>query len=137
MTNRPKQIGTRGETTAARWFQANGFPGAERKVLKGRLDEGDLNICPGVVAEVKAVKLTTGFPADAQLAGWLAETEAEWKNSGADIAFLIVKRRGTQDVGRWFCFTPLADQGWTMTTVAQRARTLRIAGYGDPIDEEV
>ena len=137
MSNPPKAKGTRAETLVVRWLRENGFPHAERAPLKGNKDAGDINVTAGLIAEVKNVNLTTGFPADGQLTKWMAETEAEIKNAEAELGYLVVKRKGTQDVGRWFCFTPLGDQGWTMTTVAQRARTLRIAGYGDPIDEEV
>ena len=50
MTN-PK--GTKGETDVVRWLHLNGFGGAERKVKYGSRDQGDVNVCPGIVAECK------------------------------------------------------------------------------------
>lgn len=152
MTNPPKQKGTWGETHAAKWFRVNGFPGADRKALKGNGDQGDLDLCPGVIAEIKNVKLTTGVPAKAQLTKWMAEAEAERANAGASLCPLIVKRPGTQDVGQWFAYlpmeefvhlqarqgewgTPWSDYGPAMVDVATLALILRNAGYGTPLED--
>lgn len=133
MTN-PK--GTWAESHFVKYVRQHGFPQADRIPRSGSKDRGDVGLAPGLIFEVKNYALRTGFPTVGQLEKWLAETEVEKKNAGAHTALLVVKRKGTQDVGQWFCFTPLID-GWHMTTVAQRLRTLRIAGFGDPITEGV
>ena len=134
MTN-PK--GTFAESLLVKWARKNGFPQADRIPRSGAKDRGDVGLAPGVIVEVKNYALKTGFPTDAQLTKWLAETEAEIRNAGAELGYLVVKRKGTQDVGKWFCFRFYGAAGWSMTTVAQQFEVLRRAGYGDPIDEEV
>lgn len=110
MTNRPKQRGTAAETAALRWLRANGFPWTERLTLTGSCDRGDLSLLPGlaVIAEIKNhAGAATGQPGQAQLDAWMAETETERLHASADHAALIVKRKGTTDVGRWWCYLPL------------------------------
>ena len=155
MSNRPKQKGTAAETAAVKWFREHGFPWTERLTLTGSSDRGDLSLLPGalVVVEVKNTKAgATGQPPAGQLAKWMRETEAERVNAGADHAALIVKRAGTTDVGRWFCYLPLGhlvelsqwdepfpaaayrtpyDQPACITPEAW-AHMLRVAGYGHP-----
>jgi hypothetical protein len=151
MTN-PK--GTREETRARKWFQANGFPHADRIPRRGARDEGDLFLCVGLIAEVKAVKSATGYPTRAVLHEWMRQTRTETLNAGADFGALIVKRPGTQDVGRWYGhidtedFLELLNVGHdlaphpaiagsvVMLPVADLALVLRSSGYGAPITEE-
>ena len=145
--NRPKAKGTWGETHAVKWFRENGFPGADRKALKGNKDCGDLDLCPGVVAEVKNVKLATGVPAKGQLTEWMRQAEVERQNAGAAYCILIVKRPGTQDVGQWFAYLPLNQiqdlvcghqlddpRSPVMMSVSDMAWLFRECGYGtDPL----
>lgn len=149
MANPSKAKGTAGETACVRWLRLNGFPYADRQPLRGNRDAGDLVLGPGVVAEVKAYRLPTGYPTALQLQLWLAQAAVEKDNAGAAYCPLIVKRPGTADVGRWFAFLPLgefalltgaliplaADDEVVQLTVAGLALTLRAGGYGTPLHE--
>lgn len=110
MTNRPKQKGTAAETATLRWLRDNGFPWTERLTLSGINDRGDLSLLPGaaVIAELKDhADAGTGQPPPKKITDWMTETETERCNAGADHAALIVKRKGTRDVARWWCYLPL------------------------------
>jgi hypothetical protein len=146
MTNRPKQIGTAGETAVVRHAQPNGFPGAERLALHGTLDEGDATLCPGVGVEVKSGKAAEQA-SDAQIATWLAEAELERVNRGADVMLLVTKRKGkgAASAGQWWAHLA----GWAYVMLAGRTSApnlpavritydealtmLRRAGYGDTL----
>lgn len=152
MVNKPKAIGTAAETAIVRWLQANGFPGAERRALRGNADAGDILVCPGVIAEVKAGK-AAATASDHQVDQWLDETERERVNAGAEHALLVLRRTGVgpANAGRWWAVLDLrdtydlinlTDDGFTATsvfpgevttriTLADAAQILRRAGYGD------
>lgn len=143
--NRPKDIGTRAETLVARHARLNGFGGADRLTLTGRHDRGDIGFCPGVVGEVKAGRAAE-TASDALIGLWLAETELERVNAGADIALLITKRAGcgAGKVGQWWTHwwlgdTPQNTRLWPAylipirTTLDAALLILRHRGYGDPI----
>lgn len=146
MTN-PK--GTFNETAAAKWHRVNGFPMADRKVKRGSRDEGDLDLCPGLIAEVKAYRLPTGIPTAGQLDKWLGQAAVEKVNAGAAYCPLIVKRPGTTDVGRWFAYLPSSDFALltgaflprdvddvpVMLPVSAMALVFRASGYGQPLEE--
>lgn len=87
MVNKPKKKGTAAETFVVRYAKANGFPEAGRKVQKGSKDEGDLDLCPHVVVEVKADK-GLAYPQ------FLRETEAERVNAGAAVGVCVIKPPG-------------------------------------------
>jgi hypothetical protein len=91
--NRPKRIGTAGESAVKRYAQANGFPGAERLPLSGSKDIGDVSLAPGVMVEVKAGKSAQNASAQ-QITDWLEETERERVNGGWTIALLVTQSRG-------------------------------------------
>lgn len=159
MTNKPKAIGTAGETAVVRYLVANGFGGAERTALHGSADEGDITGTPGLGWEVKAGHVAEAAT-DGSVATWLAEAECERRNRGADVCVLITKRkgRGAQRAGEWWAWLP----GWAFynlaaaafstgrlylpsltpgsnlppirCTLAEVVTMLRRAGYGDPIE---
>ncbi|GAB3080913.1 hypothetical protein GCM10027053_51730 [Intrasporangium mesophilum] len=150
MANPSKAKGTQGETACVRWFQDHGgFPMADRQPLRGNRDTGDIALCPGIVVEVKAYRLATGYPTAGQLETWLDQCAVEKANAGAAYCPLIVKRPGTTDVSRWFAFLPLgdfamltgaltpleADDQAVQLTVAALALVFRAAGYGTPLNE--
>lgn len=151
MSNPSKAKGTAGETAVLRYVQAHGFPWAERLTLSGNHDRGDISLLPGraVVLEVKAhAAASTGQPAAGQLSDWMAQAETERVNAGADYCPLVVRRKGTTDVGRWFAFISPSDFASLVdaqvdlselttplcTDVAAVLRLLRRAGYGSELE---
>lgn len=148
MVNKPKQIGTAGETAVVRWAQPRGFPGAERLALHGTLDEGDATLCPGVGVEVKSGKAAE-TASDALIASWLDEAEAERCNRRADVMLLVIKRKGkgAASAGQWWAILPgltftelasgrvgtIANLPAVRVTYDEALTLLRRAGYGDPL----
>lgn len=157
MTNRPKAIGTAAEGAVVRAARAHGFPHAERVVLHGTLDQGDIRLTPGltdgVVIEVKGGQAAK-TASDGQIDLWLAETERERINARAHHAILVTARAGigAPNAHRWWAHLPLGalalliDPGsYTPDHVASRPvrmtleaalGVLRGAGYGDPLPSD-
>lgn len=152
MTNRPKNIGTACETAVVRAARAHGFGLADRLTLTGALDRGDIGLCPGVILEVKGGQAAK-TASDAQIDKWLAETERERLNAGADVAILVTARAGigAPNAHRWWAHmtTPtLFDltggrrrnwgnrhpQATIRMTLIEALAFIRHAGYGDPLE---
>jgi len=100
MVNRSKKTGTQHETHSVVWLKRHGWPYARRITLKGSRDEGDIDLGNGipVVIEAKAEKTVT-------LSGYIKELDAEIVNADAETGFVIIKRRGTNDVGKYYALT--------------------------------
>ena len=148
--NRSKNIGTAAESAVVRVARASGFPQAERRALAGSADVGDVLLTAGLVAEVKAGEAAKTASLG-QIDQWLAETERERRNAGADVALLVVQRRGigTARAELWDCHMTLQDvmfaadngsrvehlvAGATVTLRLHHALfLLRLAGWGDPL----
>lgn len=148
MTNRPKNIGTAAETAVVRAARAHGFGLADRLALTGALDRGDIGLCPGVVVEVKGGQAAK-TASDGQIEKWLAETERERLNAGADVAILVTARAGigAPNAHRWWAHWRLGNLLWLQErsvylptamvdapvrlTLAHSLTLLRHAGYGD------
>ena len=143
--SRAKDIGTRAETAIVRWAREHGFPSADRGPLRGAKDQGDVLLCPGIIVESKSHKSAAAGQVGAkQLHAWLMETDVEAEHAGADFALLVVKRSGTADPGKWWCYMRLGE--WLRLTgahlplpdpsqpvcmsLASAAAVLRSAGYG-------
>ena len=112
MMNRSKSRGTAGESAVVRWLHEKGWPDARRSALHGSADHGDIEVARGFIIEVKvrgnrSSNAALGQPGDAELEGWLQELETEMKNAGASYGFLIVKRKGTTDPGKWWAYVRL------------------------------
>lgn len=148
--NKPQAIGTRAETAVVRYLQANGWPNAERRRLRGRLDAGDITGTPGVCIEVKGGDQAR-YASDNDIADWLAETWVERGNADADVGVLVVQRRGVgpTNAGRWWAVMRLGDAmalrdpstppelrcAWPVRMLlADVVELLRGAGYGDPVE---
>ncbi|MGI5155776.1 hypothetical protein [Microbispora sp. CA-102843] len=147
--NRPKEIGTKAETAVVRFLRDHGFPGAERRTLKGGKDQGDITGTPGVAWEIKTRNRNVS---DAQIADWWDEAELEREHAEADVAVLVVKRpgHGLENAGDWWAYmdlasvTALATAGngflptaapnfWVKTRLRDIVLALRWAGYGEPL----
>lgn len=108
--SKPKQIGTWTETHTARAAQGRGFPYAERHVLKGSADEGDvwLDSRGRAIVECKGGHAAE-TASDEQIRLWLDEAEAERVNAGAERSFLVTKRagKGAAQSHRWWAHVGL------------------------------
>jgi hypothetical protein len=151
---RPKDIGTTAETAVVRYLQASGFPHAERRAMRGRYDQGDITGTPGVCWEVKARDKDRPI-SDKQISQWLDETTTETRNADADVGVLVIRRpgKGASNAGAWWavlnCWEAVGlgmdDFSHTRTPalldfpvrllLADAVRLLRVAGYGDPLEE--
>lgn len=109
---RSKARGTAFETLVVRTLKTLGFPQAERRALHGNLDKGDVAGCGPLVFECKAAKRF-------ELSAWLAETEQERLNAGAEYGILVVKRQGHGTGERQYAMMELKDM----------VRLLHQAGY--------
>ena len=108
--NRPKQIGTAAESAVVKALRRHGFPHAERRALSGRADVGDVILCPGVIGEVKG-GAAAKQASDGLLQVWWEETLREQVNARADVALLIVARRGIgpANADRWWAVMPVYE----------------------------
>ena len=112
---RPRDIGTRAETAVVKHLRELGWTAADRQPLRGRQDQGDILIHPDprIIAEVKAgAQADTASPN--QIRKWMAETDQEAIHAGADLAVLIVRRKGRAPA-QWDAWMPAADWVTVMT----------------------
>ena len=103
---RPKDIGTAAETAVVRWLQANGWPHAERRALRGNQDAGDITGTPCICWEVKAGQAAIGA-SDGQINAWLIETANQRVAARADYGILIQRRKGKSSAGDWWAWLRL------------------------------
>jgi len=99
MANLSKAKGTRWESAVVEYLRARHLD-ARRKVQTGGADQGDISIeeMPFLVIEAKAGK-------SYDLAGWLAEANAEAINAGASVGVVFAKRRGKTSPGDGYVVT--------------------------------
>lgn len=153
MTNKPKAIGTAGETAVAKVLVRSGWPNAERRALTGNHDCGDITGTPGLVFEVKSGKAAENA-SHAQILAWMEqELDVEVRNANAVHGVLVVKRRGVghDNAGRWHAYLwadvlarlltddtipSCADAFPVRMNLDDALTTLRLAGWGDPIDAD-
>jgi hypothetical protein len=145
--NRDK--GARAELAVVKWLRDNGWPGAERAIATGhrsrvreRADLGDITGTPGI-----AWQITDRGDLDqpAVFARRLAETEAQKQAAGAEFGFLVQRRRGASDAGRWWVHVAAVDMPGLLPkdrprfdstvrmTLADLVLLLRQAGYGSAL----
>ena len=105
-------VGKQTERMVVRYLRGAGFAGVERRVRTGYRtaartspDHGDLTGMPGLCVQVKSLRPATR--AERSTRDWLWETERQRQASGAVLGLLIVRRWGTEDVGRWWVFLDL------------------------------
>lgn len=99
--SKQKQKGTRAESAVVEFLRRNGFPYAERRALAGVNDKGDISGLGPIVVEVKDHQKIT-------LAEFVAELKQEVLNAEAETGVVIVKKRGTLNVGEWYAVMPAA-----------------------------
>lgn len=113
MTTASKRKGSQYERDVVKWLRDQGWVSAERAYGAGRNDDvGDIDGTPFCV-ECKATKVI-------DLPGFLRELETEMVNGRFEMGVVLVKRRGSADVGDSYAVMPASL--W--------ARLAREANYG-------
>jgi hypothetical protein len=110
-----QDIGKDTERRVVAYLRLRGMAGVERAVRTGfragngrsLADSGDLTGLPGICVQVKSLRPVTR--AETMTGRWLAETELQRQAAGASVGLLVVRRWGTTDVGRWWCFLSVRD----------------------------
>ncbi|MCP2261069.1 hypothetical protein LX15_004789 [Streptoalloteichus tenebrarius] len=138
-----RRRGADAERAVAAWLRGHGWPHAERAVRTGyrtatrtSADPGDITGTPGIVWQIKDV-------ARPDAARWLDETRQQRDAAGADHGILVIRRRGTTDVGRWWTLLTTSDllrlvhatrpgllSAPVMMELGDVAALLHAAGYG-------
>lgn len=111
MVNKPKAIGTAGESAVRNYLLSLGFSELEahRNVLKGSADEGDVWLRHPelglIVFEVKAGK-TAQTASHNQIKAWFEEALTEKTNAKGTYAVLVTKRAGVgaPRAGEWWAY---------------------------------
>jgi hypothetical protein len=142
MANKSGAIGTKAESAVVKVLQANGFPHAERRRLRGRHDPGDITGTPGIAWSVKGGEAARKA-SDALIAEWLDRAGDMRRNTRSDLAVLVVARKGigydnasqwwaVVRTNRWFVTAPQSSRVPVRLYLADLVQLLRAAGYGDP-----
>lgn len=111
---RSLNVGKDTERAVAGYLRGCGMAGVERAVRTGYraggrqlADAGDLTGLPGVCVQVKSLRPAT--EAERMVPLWLRETDQQRTAAGASVGLLVVRRWGTTNVGRWWCFLLLPE----------------------------
>jgi hypothetical protein len=124
VSNPSGKKGTWGETSRVRYLQGRGWKYATRITKKGAKDEGDLILDQAVPVMIES-KETKAFTPSV----FVKEMEAQIENAGAEFGFVIVKKRGTTNVGNYYALTTveqmmgLIEQVWPPTSASQAPET--------------
>lgn len=100
MSTPSKRKGSAWELAIAKYLVAEGWKHAERRIAGSVLDKGDIYGIIGCVIEAKNHKAM-------DLAGWLKELDVEMTNAKADTGVVMVKKKGTTDVGESYAVMPI------------------------------
>lgn len=101
MTHPNKTKGNAAERAVVNYLRENGFPYAERARSGWADDRGDIDGLPGVCIEVKNERRI-------DLSGYVTELLREKIAGRATTGVVIVKKRGTSDVGSWYAVAPVS-----------------------------
>ncbi len=155
MSAKHTNVGKDTEQRLARYLRGVGWPNAERTVRTGYRtaartvqDAGDIDGTPGLCWQAKSLR--PADRAEREVAGWLVDVEWQRARAGADIGLLLVRRWGTTDVGRWWCFLDAVDLVQatgglvaalpadvvmpTRMELRHAVTLLHTLGYGDPVE---
>lgn len=135
MSTKSKKRGTTTETMVVNYLRDNGFDRAERRVLHGTNDQGDVTGIDGVCIEIKGERKK-------HFSAWKAETVKEAANAGAGMYFLV-DRVEYKPVERWEVHIPwnlldspilkfgeeVRDYQWVRLDLELAVHVLKAAGY--------
>jgi hypothetical protein len=116
VSNLTARLRREGEIPVRDYFRGLGFP-SELIPDSGKDDEGDVSVdAGGDVVFVIEVKNVQKF----DLAGFVAEAKVEadnyakarGRNPDETWPVVIMKRRGTRDVAKWYAVTEVGDFPW-------------------------
>ncbi|HVC04929.1 MAG TPA: hypothetical protein VND88_09660 [Candidatus Acidoferrales bacterium] len=119
-----KRRGSRFEADVVAYLAEHGFPLAERRVMGGTRDRGDVAGVPGWTLELKATRVL-------DLAGALHEARAEAMNAGT-IDFAAILKRRNHPVAAAYVVLPLANFAHLLNRSTHTARSWGIAGAHFP-----
>lgn len=130
-------IGKEGERAAVRALRAAGFPHAARRKAGRFHDALDLDICPGLIASVKAGE-TAKTASLHRVIAWRTEAEEKRQADHADVCLLIVQRRGagTSRAHLWRCWVLGLGRDTWETTLDDACTWLRLTGWGEPLTDD-
>ena len=100
MSTPSKRKGSAWELAIAKYLVEAGWKFAERRLAGSTLDKGDIYGIIGCVIEAKNEKRI-------DLAGYLKELETEIANAKAATGVVMLKKRGTTDVGEAYAVMPI------------------------------
>lgn len=100
MSTPSKRKGSAWELAIAKYLIEKGWIYAERRIAGSNVDKGDLNGIIGCVIEAKNEKKIT-------LSEYLKELEVEMKNAKAKTGVVMIKKKGTTDVGQGYAVMPI------------------------------
>ena len=100
MSTPQKRKGSAWELAIAKYLVDKGWKFAERRIAGSTIDKGDIYGIIGCVIEAKNEKRI-------DLAGYLKELETEITNAKAATGVVMVKKRGTTDVGEAYAVMPI------------------------------
>lgn len=127
-----KQAGTKFETLVANYLRAvTGNDGIERRTLTGRYDRGDIS---GVKLHGQRVAIEVKNTARLDVAGFLAEAEAERVNDSALVGVVVAKRTGKGRPEDQLVIMTLADFAAILT--GERPNVGGIQDAGDQEQKE-
>jgi hypothetical protein len=122
VTNPPKARGTNMESAVCRYLNAAGVP-AQRRVLTGPKDQGDLWVANGRAVIETKTRRTAHTPRDVEK--WLTEVDTEILNATAagapcELGLLVVKRVGSglANIGDWWAYMRPGDAAFLLSGVS-------------------
>lgn len=101
---KPKDKGTKAETGVVNWAKTHDMWKADRIILHGVKDHGDVKLTDRVMVQVKDGYTEGRPPTDYLIGKWLEAVETQRKAGGFEYAMLVHKRAGraSPDGWRWY-----------------------------------
>lgn len=100
MANPSGRKGTAGETARVNYLKWRGWRYATRIPKAGARDRGDMILDQAVPVMIESKETKSFTPST-----FIAEMKAQIENADAEFGFVIVKKRGTTDVGDYYALT--------------------------------